>query len=688
MGLLARTFSLRALSDPAKPITGAAVLEAIGGGPSRAGISVTQESASRLTAFWCGATILGETLGSVPLHLRQRQGRNSRKATEHPLYPLLHDAPNPEMSSFFVRECMQVQLIYHGNGYAVIRRNGAGAVRELWPLISQRIEPRRAATGALVYDIIMNDGSLETWSAEDVLHIPGKSFDGVKGKSVIRAAADALGTGLAVQEYGATFFKHGARAPGVVKTQLPKLDPETKKNLQETWLSGRTDNWHQVAFLPKNMEYQQVGINPDEAQWLESKKFTVTEIARILNIPPHLLKDLERATFANIEHQGIEFVTYTMRPIYVRWEQELDRKLLTADERASGYYFAFNMEGLLRGDSAARSAFYAGGRQWGILSANDCRELEDLPTLGDKGDIYLTPINMVNAEDLLAGGGAPKPPAGTPPAPPAPAPAPAPAPQGGAARGAPAKDTRGLRLRQRIRKSQVPILEDRASQIVNREIGAVEKMLKASRSARERRALASLRRDINGFYDEHSTWAGQKMRPTLHAYGDLVAGAMADELSADAGDSMPPELAKFTDEYAKRFGVREASGGRLQLLALLDEFEAEGDDAALEAVQQRLNEWGDKRAGKIGLNESVQYMSAAAKTLYVAAGITVLRWVANAGACDFCQSMDGRVAGVEENFVNAGSGVDGGDGQAPMHPSDNIGHPPLHSSCQCDVMAD
>jgi HK97 family phage portal protein len=694
MGQLARAFEFtrRSIENPLSPYWQSVkdlFDTAYGGGKSKAGIDITRESAIRLSAFWRGVRLLSETLASVPLCLYERQKpRGRRKATEHPLFPLLHDEPNPEMTSFFARECMQGQIVVHGNGYAAIVRDKGGRIRAIWPLLSNQVDPRREKGGARVYVVTLTDGTQERWESEEILHIPALSFDGIKGKSVLAANRDAIGLGLAAQDYGATFFASGGRPPGVVETSMNRIDPENKKNLEETWLSGRGDNWHKVAFLPKGMKYQQVGIPPNDAQWLESRKFTVAEIARVLGIPPHLLYDLERATFSNIEMQSLEFIIYTMRQYFVRWEQELNRKLLTPEERLT-YYFEFNADGLMRGDAAARGQFYAQGRQWGWLSANDIRELENQPTLGEAGEVYLTPINMANAEELVDGGsGQPAlvarqllflmeergrkavPPAAAEP------------------RLLPARaESRGLRLRRRIRNSQRGAIEDRASVIVKREIGAVEKELKALGAGRSRRSLPSLRHAIEEFYDEHAGWAGKKMHPIYRTYAELITGAMADELGIDAEDDLSPELDRFVSDYAKRFGVREASEGRQQLLALIPE---EGDEEAIaEIVRGRLSEWDDKRASKIADIEATRAMAAIAKTLYVAAGVTVLRWVANAGACPFCDAMDGKTAGVQQNFVAAGEGVDGGEGtDGPMKPSDDIGHPPLHDHCACDIVAD
>jgi hypothetical protein len=258
----------------------------------------------------------------------------------------------------------------------------------------------------------------------------------------------------------------------------------------------------------------------------------------------------------------------------------------------------------------------------------------------------------------------------------------------------PAPDARAkksfLKLRRKIRAAQQKVLEDRAASIVRREIGAIEKELKQLRSApgRSRRDLDTLKRAIEEFYATHGAWSAERMRPILAAYSELIDGAIAQELDRDLDAETPPLLERFVRDYAAAFGKREASEGRLQLLALIDENAEAGEEEVAAALQQRLDEWGDKRAGKIGAAESVRFMGGAAKVLYVAAGVTVLRWAANPGACAFCMALDGKVAGVEGLFVAAGQGVDGGaDAGAPLVPSDNIGHGPLHNGCFCDVVA-
>jgi HK97 family phage portal protein len=691
MGIIARALSFprRSLDNPAVKFSD---VNAWGGdwvnaGTAESGASVTLTSATRMSAVWRAIGVLTDGIAALPLFVMARD-KGRRKATEHPLYNVLHLEPNPRHSSCVFRGLVQASVVTQGNGYAAIRRDGAGRVRELWPVRPGTVEPKVRQDGTLYYQIATEGGQREPWEARDVLHVPGLGFDGLQGMSVIGAAREGIGMGLSAQKYGGVLFARGGRVPGVLETQFPTIDKEKRKNLEEGWYAavGGTDNYHKVALLPKGMTYKDIGITPEDGQFLETRKFQVLEIARWFNVNPHKLFDYERATFTNFEQSSLVHIVDTLLPWVVRWEQELTRKLLSPAERED-FFIAFNMSGLLRADTAARGQFYALGRQWGFFSANDVLELEDRPGIGPKGDVYLTPFNMTDSEELARvvravvrclPAGAPAP-ALPPPADPAPAAAP------------PARKratARTLTLRRRIKAAQKAVIEERARLIVNREIGAVEKEIKRmlGDDARNRRSVSTLRQAIEAFYGEHAGWAAQRMQPVIRNYADLIAAAMAEELGMDPGDSLPPDLERFVRDYSDSFGAREASEGRLQLLALTEERD---EEEVAEALRGRLGEWGEKRAGKIAVNEATQFMAASAKVLYVVAGVTVLRWVANPGACPFCASMDGRTAGVKQNFVSAGQGVDGGEGtDGPLVPSDNIGHPPLHGNCECDLVAD
>jgi HK97 family phage portal protein len=708
MGRLARAFDFgiqrRSIENPASPYCQAIMDLFNGGGASTSGQAINQASATRLAAAYRCVQVLSRGVASLPLVVMKRETPRGRKRVDdHPLSDLLHLQPNPRHTSYGMRQMMQANIMFHGNGYGVIRRDGGGRVREIWPVPSSGVEVIPQKSGRTVYTIQNSDGVREPWDSSEVLHVPGLNFDGIKGLSAIAAAREALGSGLALQEYGNTLFKRGGRIPGIITTPYSDVSKERRLNVRAGWdeAVGGQSNWHTPAVFPKGWDYKDIGIKPDEAQFLESKKFNVIEVCRFFGVNPQKCYDFDKATFTNIEHTNLAHILDDLQPWIELWEQEMSRKLLTAAERAAGLYIHFILQGILRGDTASRAAYYASGRQWGTLSANDVRELEDMPGIGEQGDMYLVPFNMQPADQVGADeppknpapgaggdpgqapfGGAPR--AALPPAPPEPRRI-APAALAAARRAA------KLRLRRKIRKAHLPVIEDRAAMIVKREIGAIEKELKQhlSGDARARRSFPAMRRAIDDFYATHDTWAAGKMQPVLVAYAGLIDGAIAQELGSDESDGMPPELEKFSVDYTRRFGIREASEGRLQLLALLDAFEAEGEEAAAEAIQTRLDEWGQKRSGKIALNESVQFMGGAAKTLYLVAGLTVYRWVANPGACDFCQTLDGKVAGVDKNFVNAGQDVQGGpDSDGPMKPSDNIGHPPLHGACECDIVAD
>jgi len=704
MGRLARAFDFstqrRSIENPTSPFYQAVMDLFNGGGTSASGQAINQTSATRLGAAYRCVQVLSRGVASLPLVVMQREKPRGRKRVDdHPLSDLLHLQPNPRQTSYGMRQMMQANIMFHGNGYGVIRRDGGGRVRELWPVPASAVEVVPQKSGKTIYKIESAEGNREPWDSSEVLHVPGLSFDGIKGLSVLAAAREAVGSGLALQEYGNTLFKRGGRIPGIITTPYNDVSKERRSNVRAGWEEavGGQSNWHTPAVFPKGWDYKDIGIKPDEAQWIESKKFNVVDVCRFFGVNPQKVYDFDNATFTNIEHTNLAHILDDLQPWIELWEQELSRKLLTAEERAAGFYIHFILQGILRGDTASRAAYYASGRQWGTLSANDVRELEDMSGIGEQGDMYLVPFNMQPADQVGDdGSSAPTPGAGGNPGQSpfggAPRAALPPAPPAARAAAATAEQrTAKLRLRRKIRKAQLPVIEDRAAMIVKREIGAIEKDLKQhlGGDSRARRSFPAMRRAIDTFYATHDTWAAGKMQPVMVAYAGLIDGAIAQELGSDESEGMPPELEKFAVDYTRRFGIREASEGRLQLLALLDAFEAEGEEAAAEAIQIRLDEWGQKRAGKIALNESVQFMGGAAKTLYLVAGLTVYRWVANPGACDFCQTLDGKVAGVDKNFVNAGQDVQGGpDSDGPMKPSDNIGHPPLHGACECDIVAD
>ena len=376
-------------------------------GSSTAGKPVTERSAMQMTAVYSCVRILSEAVAGLPLHLyRYKEDGGKEKALDHPLYHLLHDEPNPEMSSFVFRETLMTHLLLWGNAYAQVIRNGKGEVMALYPLMPNRMTVDRDGRGQLYYkyttsadDAPTMQGNAAYLGPSDVLHIPGLGFDGLVGYSPIAMAKNAIGMAIACEEYGAKFFANGATPGGILEHPGTVKDPQ---RVRDSWNSafGGSSNANKVAVLEEGMKYTPISISPEQAQFLETRKFQIDEIARIFRVPPHMVGDLEKSSFSNIEQQSLEFVKYTLEPWIVRWEQAINRALLSEKEKES-YFVKFNVDGLLRGDYESRMNGYATARQNGWMSANDIRELENLDRIPAElgGDLYLINGNMTKLQD-------------------------------------------------------------------------------------------------------------------------------------------------------------------------------------------------------------------------------------------------------------------------------------------------
>ena len=384
-------------------------------GRTTSGKPVNERTAMQTTAVYACVRILAEAIASLPLHVYEYQDDGGKKLVhDHPLYYLLHDEPNPEMTSFVFRETLMSHLLIWGNAYAQIIRDGAGRVLGLYPLLPDKMDVQRDDRGNIYYVYSRNSdenpmfkeyGNIKL-KAEDVLHIPGLGFDGLIGYSPIAMAKNAVGMTLACEEYGASFFANGANPGGVLEHPGVLKDPS---KVRESWNSvyRGVNNAHKIAVLEEGMKYQQIGIPPEEAQFLETRKFQINEIARLYRIPPHMVGDLDKSSFSNIEQQSLEFVKYTLDPWVIRWEQSLQRSLLLPGEKGK-YFIKLNVDGLLRGDYQSRMNGYAVGRQNGWFSANDIREMENMNPIPDEegGNLYLVNGAMTKLADAGAFAGA------------------------------------------------------------------------------------------------------------------------------------------------------------------------------------------------------------------------------------------------------------------------------------------
>lgn len=372
-----------------------------GGGPSSSGVYVNADTALKYSAVWAAVNIIAGAVGFLPIHVYRRAGANSGDRTtarDHAVYRLINNRPNPYMSAQNFRETLQGHLLLRGNGYADIQYDRGGRPIALWPLRPDRVKVKINNNQQLGYEVRLPDNTTATLSPDNVFHLAGMGFDGLQGYSVISYAADNIGLGMAAEKNTAAFFANDSSPTGILSTDV-ELKKETKDRIEKDWEEKHKglENRHRVAILHSGLKWQAVGISAKDAELVESRKFGVTDVARWFNIPPHMLADLEKATFSNIEHQGQEFVAFTLMRWLKKWESEADYKLFSDAEKKI-YFTEFITDALLRGDIKSRYEAYNIGRNAGFLCVDDIRQKENMNSLPDgTGKIFLEPLNMVPA---------------------------------------------------------------------------------------------------------------------------------------------------------------------------------------------------------------------------------------------------------------------------------------------------
>ncbi len=618
---------------------------------SKAGVSVTEQSSLKSTAVWACVRLLSETVASLPLPVYRRQSpRGKDRAIDHPLYTLLHDAPNPEMTSYTFREMLQAHLVTWGNCYAEIDYGadgyGTGYPKALWPLLPSQMQVERVK-GQIVYEYTLPDGKQMTIPNYRVLHIPGLGYNGLVGYSPIRMAKEAIGLSLATEEFGARFFGNGSSFGGFLEHPA-KLSDEAQKRLLKSFEEKHQglSNAHRLAILEEGMKYHSSGIPPEDAQFLETRQFQVSEIARFFHIPPHMIGDLSKATFSNIEHQTIEFVVYTLRPWLVRWEQVLNRKLLTESERKQ-FFIEFLVDGLLRGDSLSRGAFYKEMFMMGSMSPNDIREKENMNPI-EGGDNYFIPLNMMPMnggvtqevqEDKL----------------------PVIAEQR-------ANRKRGAIARHKVTLAHKQNFEAAGAVIVKREKENIQKALKKCFG---QRSTIKWNEWLDQFYREFTTYIAQQISGPVDELVKAIMPMVVQEVNASP-ESLP-DIQEYVKRYAEIFAREYAQSSWAQLKSVARVAEQEGNDPVA-VIEERLIEWEEKRPGKIGMDETVKCGNILAKAVIVAVGVASLVWVATGSdPCPICRELDGKVVGKEGKFSAGGLAT---------------GTPPIHEGCECQIIAE
>lgn len=627
-----------------------------GGDATTSGVSVSPDTALTYGPFFAGIRVLAEDVGSLPLHVYERlEPRGKRRATDHPLYPLLHSTPNPLMTAVQLRETVQAHVPTWGNGYVEIVRDSRGRVVELWPLRPDRmqVEVIRRGPGRVNVRYQYRDevnGISATLHPDQVLHIAGLGFDGVRGYSIVSMARNAIGLGLATEAYGGAFFRNGSRPSGVL--QHPKaVSDEARRRMKEDWeaIHQGLDRAQRIAILEEGVTWEQMGIPPEEAQFLETRKMQVEELSRWLRIPPHKLGHLERATYSNIEHQGIDYVTSALRPWLVRWEQALALRAFNSDERAR--YFAEHLvDGLLRGDTKSRYESYAVARQWGWMSADDVNELENRNPLPDgQGETYLVPLNMVDAASLTAA----------------------------------SDDLHDIRARiglrsvegrRRLEDSFRPLIIDLDARMAKLERAEVSSLVRRHLDEGRGRSTDTFMRAVEDLYrGTVRQRAIDRWQPLMTTYAAEIAAMEASDLGIDT-----PDLERWVEAYVAGHVDYRVGSSLGQLQAIVDE----GGEDLTDAITARLDHWVETRPGRTGAWEALAMAGAAARETWRSGGIERMRWQTRGGEdCPGCSSLDGVIVAIDQPFADAGTS----QGQIPV--LRKTFHPPLHPGCDCEIVS-
>ena len=634
------------------------LVEALGGAETKSGIQIDEPSSMKFAAVHACVRVIAEAVASLPLPVYRRlDPRGKERIPGDPLYRLLHDQPNPEITSFRFRETMMAHVLLWGNAYAEIEYDRSMRPIALWPLLPDRTWVERKDK-VLRYKTRVN-GQEFVLQAGQVLHIPGLSFDGIRGFSPISLHKEAIALGLAAEQTGALMYGRGANAAGIIQIDKKFARPEDRDDFARQFERAYTglENAQRQIILEQGMKWQQTQMPATDAQYIQSRTFQIREIARIFRVPPHMIAELEQATFSNIEHQSIDFVVHTLRPWLVRWEQSIQTRLIPTARRSS-IFAEFLVDGLLRGDLEARYKAYSVARNGGWMSANDIREAENMNPI-EGGEIYLIPLNMVPAADVANGTGAADDRSDdVPPA---------------SAAALEERTRRSVTGRRRSQKVHRGLMTSAVGRVLHREVDAIRKQVRNG---------ADLPSWMEQFYladGDQAKYARRQVLPVLQAMGEMVAADAADEIGADdVGDQLDGEVRAYADGMVNR--MHESSRGQLQqIVTQVSPGEVDG------AIETRLTQWEETRAAKIAKRNTVDAGSMIAKAVWTLNGISQLVWRTVGESCPLCLQLDGKAVEITKHFVQAGDRVDPGGGTTPLDVTRNLGHPPLHEGCDCTI---
>ena len=612
------------------------------GSRTYSGKRVTEDTALQFSAFYAAVRIRSHAISTLPLILYKRVGNNKERATNHPLYSILKHSPNKFHTSQEWLELVSIHKDIQGNNFTFIIRNNGGQITQLVPVHPNRVTIKFDGDSKEPFYIVDQD-THKPFSMSEVLHFRDLSVDGVMGISKIKAAKQSISYGLGLEDYGARFINNDASS-GIILTHPQSIGAESVKGLKKSFEdSRRGNNKHRVTILQEGVSVEKISIPPDDAQFLQSRQFSIQEIARFMGVPPHMLSDLSKSSFNNIEQQSLDFLFNTIRPELVKIEQRLNKVLLA---NSTEFFVEFLVDARARADLASRYTAYSTGLNAGFLTANEVRSFENLSQV-EGGDVLRAPLNTapVGSREIVSN-----------------APPKLPLPERVQALD---PETRTLPGHVTVRDDFQTEFRKTASEILNEEIPALRKILEDSPTAER------LERQLNDFFEAHSSFVRNKIEPLYLQYTRQIASVTAKEAERDV-----PDIDEFVEKLIASAVLRWVRNSRNQLDALEDN----------ESRINRLDEWEEGRASKFADAESVQIQGAVVRASFIDMGFKRLVWRTRGANSPFCQRLDGKTIGINEKFVQENESLDGDEGNFTSKKS--IRHAPLYRGCQCYLEAE
>lgn len=676
MGLFSQAFENRSFVSYGTPDVYDDFWYGLTGGVSGSGKMVNRQSAMRLAALAACVLLISADKASLPLKLlKERKSGGTDPAKDEDLYHLLHDQPNPEMTSFTWRETGQGQILLGGNQYSVIERSGKG-VKAIWPVKPEKITVKRSKSmggyddndfggidkiggfgslgkkrGPIVYQI---QGEPEPRPARDVLHVPGFGFNGLVGESVIRNfARESIGIGLSQKEFESIFFKQGFN-PGGFFTFPGALSEEAKpkfiKAVDKRFKGTSADGSRRPMVLEDDGKFVPFDVKMADAQFIDLLRMTKEDLCGVYRVPPAKIGIFTKgANYNNTEQQNKSYLDNCMMGWIVRDEQAMNSKLLAPEQRRAGFIIKYNFDALLRPDAKARSEIDQRYWQMGV-PLNTMRNRDDLNPV-DGGDVGMVPLNFVPVDEPRQ---------------------PAPVPVQSNARSIEFRATalQSVRGRDRVAKRYYPLFRDAAQKIVNRESIAVKKEVDKQTKDRAKRNMETW---LNDFYRDMPAYIQDTIGPTMRSFAESIQEAAAGEIGADIGllAELETEIREYIDGFTAQYVV--SSHGQLNSLEL-DELET------------RVDEWHEKRSEKVASRQTVSMGNMVAASVFFSGGFRSKWAIRGPETCPYCRSLEGKTVARGEGFVQAGTEIEV-EGQDPMPIRGLTKYPALHQGCDCYITA-